>query len=389
MNDFLSKNRLKELAQINQYPCVSIYMPTHRLGAETQQDPIRLRNLLDQAQEQLIEIGLRRPQAEAILTPALQLLDDHEYWQHQSDGLAVLLSADQVHIHRLPIHFDELFDELIVVDDHFYMMPLLPLFNSDGRFFILALSQNEVRLLEANRHQVDELSLGDVPSSLADALWYDDKERQLQHHASGQAGSPGRSPAIFHGHGVGDDDHKNDILRFFQQVDRGLGEILGNESVPMVLVGVDYLHPIYHQASHYPHLVTGGVIGNPEQLSAAELHAKAWRIVEPIFQQDCSRAKERFQTALPHGLASETLRELVPAAYGGRVDVAFMSVDQSSWGTFDPSEYTVEVTDATAPHAQDLRNLVAAQTLLNDGEVYALPGAEMPGDGSIVALFRY
>lgn len=386
MNDFLSKNRLKQLIQTNQEPCVSIYMPTHRMGDQTQQDPIRLRNLLNEAQTKLEDGGMRRPDAAKMLQPASQLLDDYHYWQNQSDGLVLLLNMDEAHIHRLPLQFEEMVD----ISDQFHVKPILPLFNSDGRFYILALSQNEIRLLEASKHHVDEVTLRDIPTSMAEALWFDDKESQLQHHTSAEAGRQfsGRE-AIFHGHGVGDDDHKDDILRFFRRIDSGINEILGNETSPMVLVGVDYLQPIYQQASNYPHLVTRGVDGNPEILSSEELHAQAWQIVKPIFQHDCEKAKDRYHAGLAHDTASKDIRTIVPAAIEGRIDVAFTTVGEQRWGRFDITNYSITLEDQATDENQDLLNFIAAQTLLHDGEVYALPREDMPDHVLAAAVFRY
>ncbi|MEY4520414.1 MAG: hypothetical protein RLZZ499_3014, partial [Cyanobacteriota bacterium] len=53
------------------------------------QDPIRFKNLLRQAEEQLIDRGLRGQDAKDLLQ-SVQALDDYEFWQHQSDGLAVV-----------------------------------------------------------------------------------------------------------------------------------------------------------------------------------------------------------------------------------------------------------------------------------------------------------
>ena len=44
--DSVTIDDLKALIEREGGPCVSLFMPTHRAGAETQQDPIRFRNLL-------------------------------------------------------------------------------------------------------------------------------------------------------------------------------------------------------------------------------------------------------------------------------------------------------------------------------------------------------
>ncbi len=42
----LTLDQLKELAQQTSSPSISIFLPTHRAGQDTQQDPIRFKNLL-------------------------------------------------------------------------------------------------------------------------------------------------------------------------------------------------------------------------------------------------------------------------------------------------------------------------------------------------------
>ena len=56
--DILTKAELEQLMRKEQQWCVSIYMPTHRTGGETQQDPIRLKNLLGEAEKRLSDQGV-------------------------------------------------------------------------------------------------------------------------------------------------------------------------------------------------------------------------------------------------------------------------------------------------------------------------------------------
>ena len=73
---------------------VSIYLPTHRMNEAAQQDPIRYKNLLNQAAEKLVEHGMREEQVDEMLDKPRQLIDDGDFWLHQSDGLAVFCSRD-------------------------------------------------------------------------------------------------------------------------------------------------------------------------------------------------------------------------------------------------------------------------------------------------------
>ena len=183
----LTRNNLKLLMEIHQGPCVSIFMPMHRSGPETQQDPIRFKNLLREAEERLITQGLPAPEAKELLESAQKLLQGDLFHQHQSDGLAMFLSPEVFRCYLLPF----VFKELVIVTDRFHIRPLLPLLSGDGRYYILALSQNKVRLLQGTHYSVNEVALADVPKNLAETLRDDDSWKELQMH-SGISGGKGK-----------------------------------------------------------------------------------------------------------------------------------------------------------------------------------------------------
>jgi hypothetical protein len=366
-------------------PCVSAFMPTHRAGEDTRQDPIRLKNLLGRAETQLIDAGLRSPEAREVLKPGQALLDDPAFWRHMSDGLALFAAPGLFQTYRLPLDLEE----QLIVAPRFHVRPLLPFFAGDGHFFVLALSQNQVRLLEATRHGVDEIGLRDVPTSLAEALPHEDFEKHLQFQTgSGTAGEGGGRAAVFHGHDP-EDEAKNRILRFFQRVDDGLRPVLRDERAPLVLAGVDYLLPIYREANSYPHLLAEGVAGSPDELKAEDLHAPAWAIVEPHFEEDHRQALADYARQAGTGRTSERVSEVVPAAHHGRVDVLWVALGVEVWGRFDPQTGNVERRDEPEPGDEDLLDLAALQTLTKGGTVYGVESALVPGGGPVAALYRY
>lgn len=384
--DLLTKQDLEQLGARRNGRHISFYMPTHRAGAEIQQDPIRLKNLIAQAEEELTGAGVRLPEAQGLLEPAAGLLEDQIFWQHQSDGLALFLDAGTFSTFRLPLDFKE----RVVVGPQFYIKPLLPLLSGDGQFLILALSQDDVRLLQGTRYRVAEVDLAGVPTSLARALRFDDPEGRLQFHTTtGPSGGQGARPAAFHGTGAPGDDEKDDILRYFQKLDRGLQDLLAGQRLPLVLAGVDYLLPLYREASAYDHILAEGIEGNPQDLPARELHRRAWAIVQPIFEQAQREAADRYRQAAGGESASAELEEIVPAAHFGRVDTLFVALDEERWGAFDAQTNQLDVHQAKKVGDQDLFDLAAVQTLLNGGTVFAVPADKVPDGGLAAALLRY
>jgi hypothetical protein len=380
----LSKDELKALMEGRKGPCVSVFMPTHRRGLEVQQDPIRFKNLLKQAEERLIHNGLRVPNAKELLEPVQALAQDTRFWSHQSDGLAVFFSAEDFRHYSLPVNFDE----LVVVADRFHLKPILPVLSGDGLFYVLALSLNQVRLLEGTRYSVDDVDLDGVPQGLEEALRLDTPEKQIQWPASAQGGG-GKGAAVFHGHGGGTDDPKENILQYLRRVDKGLHDLIGNEHAPLVLAAVEYLFPIYKEANTYAHLLEHGIPGNPEGLTSQQLHAQAWSIIEPRFQKEQQHAVSQYNRLAGTGRTSKDLEDIARAAYHGRVDALFVATGVQRWGSFDPGTDTVRLRDKARSGDEDLLDFAAIQTFLNGGTVFAVVPENVPDDRHVAAIFRY
>jgi hypothetical protein len=386
--DLVTRDDLRTLVEMAGEPCVSIYLPTHRVGRETQQDPIRFKNLLEQARGQLRASGVDALAVRELLAPAEKLLPNGPFWQHQSHGLAIFMAPGAFYRYRLPLDFEP----LVLVGDRFHIKPLLPVFSANEPFYILALSQGELCLFQGTSYTVSEIDLEQVPGDLAEALRYDDPEKQLQFHTGTRPpGGVGARPATFHGQGVSDDDQKTNLLRYFQKVDQGVHVLLRDEHAPLVLAGVEYLLPIYREANTYPYLVDEGILGNPETLSAAELHRQAREIVRPSFEVEEREARSQYKAlaGAEDKRASSDPATVVAAAHYGRVDTLFVGLGCHLWGTFDKRSNTVQVHDERQTGDVDLLDLAAEQVILHDGTVYVSEPAAALAQRCVAAVLRY
>ncbi|MDC0832947.1 hypothetical protein POG22_07970 [Geitlerinema sp. CS-897] len=377
------QSELEDLTQIDRDPCVSLYMPTHPAGVPSvREDPVRLKNLVSGAERQLQERGLPRSAIDNILKPARQLIqpENRNFWQSQNQGLALFLTEGTSYHYRLPQNFEP----LAVVGNRFYLKPLFGLLSEDGHFYILALSLNGVRLCRATRYHIEELSFDRAPQGLAEALQYDDPEKQVQIYTGGS------STTVRYGQGVAASDRKETIHRYFQQVDRAVCETLGHSNRPLVLAGVDYLLPIYREVNSYPTLLEKGIEGNPDDCKLETLLREAWHVVEPYFKRQQQQAREQFHELVGTGQATDRLEEIVPAACYGQVDTLFIAEGVRRWGRFDPQTRRVEMESSDSTNAEDLLELAARQTLLQNGTVYLVEPKQVPSEEtSVAAVFRY
>jgi hypothetical protein len=379
--DLVTKNDLSTLLKTSGV-CASIYVPTHPRSPEMSQDPIRMKNLLESAERQMLARGLSAPQAKHTLGPVRMLLGELPFGRFPEDDFAIFVCGDFFRCYRLPIRVRE----IVVVGSHFHIKPLLPLFSGSGQFYVLAISENRVRLFQGARDSMTELDTEDLPESLVAAQGSASFERQRQMHT---AGGSGKRVAVFHGHVAAIEDPRQTRLRYFRQIDAGLRSVAHHNRAPLVLAGVEEFFPLYREANTHPVLLERGIAGNPDRATADELHAAAWEIVEPYFAKEQTTSLNRYRDCAGTSRASNQLGEILTAVNQGRVDHLFVKSDVELWGAFDAKRDDVSIHVNPEPGDEDLLNFAATQAVLHGATAYALPSGEMPEGRDIAALFRY
>ena len=387
----ITVEQIKTLVEQAQGICVSIYMPMVEGGSEVRQNPIRFKNLVKQAQQKLVENGFEEDAANEFLRPMTEELDRDEFWENQDKGLAIFVTEGFHRYYQVP---RELF-ELVVVTDQFHLKPLLPLLTGDGTFYLLELSQKQVKLYEGDRYHIREVTIPDLPQNMDETLQYDETAADGQFRIGTSAGASNfnnssAGTGVFHGQGAGDRDQNNRRYeQFFHAIDHALHDFLNGKRAPLVLASVEYLMPIYREANTYPHLVEAGITGNVKVEKPEELHAEAWTIVEPYFLKAEEEATDYYHNLSSTELISTELEETVAAAYYGRVQQLFVPVGVQRWGKFDPMANEIQVHSEAQPGDEDLLDAAAIQTLINGGIVYAVKPEKMPDEAAIAAVFRY
>lgn len=380
MLDIVTQTTLEELMEVSGPRCITFYLPTHPAGPGVKEGAIRLRNLIAAAGRELERRGVASRERRELLDPASALVEDAGFWEHTEQGLGVFLDASRLQRFRLSTPVED----AVMVSDRFWIAPLLPFVASEDRFHVLALSQNEVRVVECVQDTVDVLDLGAVPASLDEALRLDDRESQLQSHGADRVGR-GDVSAQFHGQGGAGEFDDVDQERFLHLVDRGLTEVVGGDSDPLVLAGVDEIVARFRKVSHQRRIVDGQIGGNPEGTSAELLCAQGAPLVSAQFgaQLDALRAFGE-----SHARRAESVLDLVEASAAGRVAHLFVRIGHRCWGSVSPGG-DVSEHDTRGDGDVDLVDVIARATLDHGGRVFTLDASDMPSDAPLAGVLRY
>jgi len=380
--------RMMELSTHRDPTNVTLMLPTHRAARETRQDPIRLKNLLGSAEEGLKQHGVKGGELQRRLAPVRRLLDDELFWQHQSDGLAVLIGPDGAERFRLPIDLPE----RVSIDEQFHLAPMLPAVTDNRAFFLLALSPGRVQLFRGDRDELEPVEVPELPANFEDYGRYVDDERELNFHTEAPPRGPGgQRDARIHGHPSGGDaeQEKQRMLEFCRMVADKLHAVLNQQTLPLILACDQRVVPMYRQVNDYPYLAEEAITGSVDAADDKALHAQAWEIARRGRAEAEQRDRDRLQAALAARSGSDKLEEVVPAASEGRVETLWVAADRQQWGHFAPEDRSVSITDSPGNGDRELLNQAAVDTFCQGGTVYVRPFDSLPTGSAVAAIMRY
>jgi hypothetical protein len=383
----ITREQLSKFLAEEQPPCISLYLPTHRRHPENQQDPIRFRNLLQKLESTLSQLHPDRSMGE--LLAKLQTLSHNAlFWDHRTDGLGILCSANAFQLFDLQVPVEE----LLVVADSFHIKPLLRALQATDRYQILGLNRHEAKLYEGNRDALDEIELSkEVPRTIEQALGSELSEpHSTVASYGGSGGGTHGAPSMHHGHGQKKDEVEIDNDRFFRAIDRAILEHHSRQTgLPLILAALPEHHDLFRKISHNPFLVENGIKLDPQSISMERLRTEAWQVMEPHYLQRITKLVDNFEQSRSKQLGASDLTDIAEAMIAGRVGVLLVEADRQIPGKIDPASGAIEFHDADAPDVDDLLDDLAELTLKMGGEVMVIPAERMPSTSGAAATYRY
>ncbi len=387
--ELASFQSLTDLKQIlsSAGPCISVYMPlstasTAGANPNLKQNELHWKELVRSLEDRIEVYG----------EAGRELLDSLQSWdaiapegEPQGKSIGVFRSPETCSVTWL---LEEV-GERAVIGPHFYVRPLLSQLTHPETFYLLALSQKNVRLLRCTSRTSEEVPLPQgIPVSF-DAFMNSVKRDHNDRNSGSTGPSSGHNKTGALAPMGADKEAKDEFLsHFFRQIDRGINELLRNNSEPLVLAAVEYELPIYQEINSYPQLAAESVQGAPNGLKAGEMHARAIDALNKCYEHKVDEALAEWNHRVGGG-ASSRLKDVVTAAHDGRILTLLVSDSQELTGIFDDTTHTVKGRETGGPQDEDLINDAAVQTVLHAGKVLVAPHHKMPNGAPMAAIFRF
>ncbi|WNZ27213.1 hypothetical protein HJG54_30380 [Leptolyngbya sp. NK1-12] len=285
----ITRQDLKQLQSLVKVPALSILLPTHRSFPENKQDPILVKNLIDEAKTRLAEEFSNRE-----LEPLLQRLDalaSQIDYPHTLDGLALFVSHDFAKLYYLPFSVPA----RVVIDQTFATRDLVYGMHRAQRYWVLLVSQASTRLLAGTGETLEEVQDKDFPMQMT--------------------GPAATAPIPYDADSSYVDDRHR---RFFQQVDRALATYMQDEPLPLIVGGVTRQISFFREVSGHAQLIAGTLEGNFDKAAVHELVPQVWPIVQSVRQAQQDEALQQLENAMNTRNVVSTLGEAWRLAHEGR-----------------------------------------------------------------------
>lgn len=360
--DMPTRTDIERIAAARDEVCVSVYLPTNPAAHSTEHDLLRARALFDRALEQVRGIA-DKDVVQAIEEHIEGLLEHAEFWFDLGRSLAVFVTQDRLIEFRLPHELEE----HVVVSDRFSITPLLRATTFPQSAFVLAISQNENRLVEVMADAPPRrVEVAGVPQDAASAV--------------GLRSISGRSA---YGRLQGDEGRKVRLTQYARAVDHALRPILNGESLPLIVAATQPLLAIFKGVSGYAHLAADELRGNADELTDAQLAEGAREILDGIYEAELKDLHGTFLERRQEGRASTDLSDLARAAAFGALSV--LAVDMGAEVAGSVSE------DGSLELGGDHDAIeeIARLALASGTRVLSVRGSDMPGEVQVAGILRY
>lgn len=287
--------KLKQLKDETGKYCVSIIMNTHRTSPDNEKDPIVLKNHLKEAKERLLAAYDKREVASVM--EHLESLEEQIDHSMNLESLVLFANEHKAEFLRLPVKVTD----RVVLDTSFATRDLVRALHKESNYFVLVLSQRDVRLIEALNDKVVKEIGGDFP--LENTSLYSTNKDEIA--------NAGRQTKL--------------VAEFFNRVDKALNKVRKENPLPVLICTEEAnYHEYLKIADEKGSILETYLNKNRLDEKAHAIVTDAWSIVSKKMKEQRNARKEELSKAVGTGKFLSDLSDIWKGIGEGRVDTLFI-----------------------------------------------------------------
>ncbi|AKG71437.1 baeRF11 domain-containing protein [Serratia fonticola] len=361
--DIPSREEYCYLTDIRADACISIYIQTSPLHQQLEASKIQLGNFIKEALLLVNDSGVDKRRIALLEEELYSVLEDESFWDLHARSLAVFATPDSIRTYRLA---NELSNRL-EVGDRFYLKPLLRALTFPHSAYILALSENQTRLIEFFADApAEEMKVPNMPARLKDAM--------------GDAALNDRHHGAVH--------HKVRLAQYTRKIDQALRPLFARHESPLILVGTEPLVSIYRLTNSLPNLTEEALFKNAEHLGTSELVSLVRPLMDNYYQAQLNALASRFETRSGERRVTQDLSDAARAASFGAIDLLLVNLDSTQSGTID-EQGLITFSGSNNENTYSLVDEIAKRAMVSGARIFAVRSEDLPPGADLNAILRY
>lgn len=353
---------LKELKNIRSENCITIILTTHRTKPEYLNDALRLKNLVKDVETRLVK-DIGKKDAAKMMERVNALTNNIDHSQNM-ESLMFFVNEDIAEYVRLPIKVED----RVVIDETFATRDLIRSMHLETHYYILVLSQDKIRLIEAmNGNGISEIGR---PFPIENTQYFS------KNRAAGAIAAKQTSL----------------LAEFFNQADKSVNELRKDNPLPVFICGLEENHSQYLSIADkkdtiFEVFLNKNKINDPVHSIVSE----SWEVVKDYIVKKNNSRKEELKKAVGENKFLSDSNEIWKAISEGRIQTLF--IEQ---GLFQPAvmkgdeiEYVSDDRRNDTGVIDDIYDEMIEANMDFGGDVVFLPKGELKKFNGFGAITRY
>lgn len=353
--------KLKELKNVVSDHCITIILNTHRTLPDNEKDSIALKNLVKEAENRLLEKGNKK-ELQGLVEKMNDLAGkiDHRL---NLESLILFVNEEKAEYVRLPITVQD----RVVIDRTFATRDLVRAMHLETHYYVLVLSRDQARLIEAlNDKVVEELG---TPFPV---------ENVLSPGSKAEMADAGRQRSL--------------TAEFFNRVDKEVNAARRNNPLPVLICTEEENFHEYLKIADRKNSILDTLFNRSRQTEKAHaIISEAWEIIKAYITRKNNERKMELQQAVSANTFLSDTNEISQAIQEGRVKTLF--VEQ---GLFQPAviedDRIIYVSNGEGNRRDvidDIYDELIEKNMDFGGDVVFLPKGELDAFNGFGAITRY
>jgi len=358
-----------------EYPSLSILMPTHRGMPDKLQDPIRLKNFASKALDALAPT-VSKAEFKSFSDRLHTLISEHDLTE-TLDGLALFINKTDAVILNLPFAVKE----KVILGTAFAVTDILQ--EHDLNYWVVLVSEKVSRLFSASNHVLHEIVTPE----------YDGEGNPIQGFPLDML--PPANDASIHAVGSGDKDalyRDSQLKKFFRLIDKELGKILQDLQQPVVVCGTQHNVDIFKEVTAHAYLLIPVTCGDFNKLAASGLAKEVWPKVREHQEKETEKILQKYFDAANYLKQASGIRRVFQMIREGRVDTLLVEKGLMIPGRVDDVDHYIipefEFND-TICTTDNLVDIAVERVSKIKGKIVIVGKDDLKDHEGIGAILRY